>query len=315
MKRFLSFFTFIFGLYCFSQQYIEIKGVAKDTTKNRSFVKIDINDTLFKFRQKAAITKNWEGYHELTKNKNYSTYADSTGIFSIRAKLTDSISFYSSRYFKQKHAVSDLLKMKQIKIQLVPEPCIPYKSCEQKTATNYYIFIGQKIEVKYEEQPYYCNVIMMDSQFKATYKVLDNVYGKFPQDIISFFAFDHYGTPKFSKYENVMLFVGEYCDKFYHTKYQYFDVYKTKNGKWATPGDPYKYNRYVKEKIVKARKIKFNDDVVYDISNLTQKQVDKEYPKEYYKIIENKAIPIKGTYVSDLIKVKEGVFKEFNIKL
>lgn len=303
-----------FSIFCKSQ-FVEIKGIAKDTTKNRSFVKIDINDTLFKFRQKAAITKNWEGYHELTQDKNYSTYADSTGIFKIKAKVTDSIAFYSYRYFKQNYAVSDLLKMNSIKIQLEPEPCIPYKSCEQKTPSNYFIFVGEKIEVKGEEIPYYCNTIIMDGKFKATYKVLKNVYGKHPLNTFSFYAFDHYGTPNFSKYKNVLLFVGEYCNEFYHTKYQYFDIYKTKNGKWATPGDPYKYNLYTKDKYIKAKTINFDKNVYFDISDYSKERIAKEYPKEYYKVIGNRAIPIKGIYISEMIKVKENVFKEFNIKL
>lgn len=304
----------LLSIFCKSQ-IVQIKGIAKDTTKNRSFVKIDINDTLFKFRQKAAITKKWEGYHELTQNKNYSTYADSTGIFNIKAKVTDSIAFYSYRYFKQKHAVSDLLKMNSIKIQLEPEPCIPYKTCEQKTPSNYYIFVGEKVDIKGEEIPYYCNTIIMDSKFKATYKVLKNIYGKLPQKVVTFYAFDHYGTPNFSKYKNVLLFVGEYCGEFYNTKYQYFDVYKTKNGKWATTGDPYKYNQYIKDKTIKAKTINFDKNVYFDISNFSKERIEKEYPEEYYRIIGNKAIPIKGIYINEMIKVKENVFKEFNIKI
>lgn len=195
------------------------------------------------------------------------------------------------------------LKKNPIKIQLEPEPCIPYKNCEQKTPSNYYIFVGEKIEVKGEEIPYYCDTILMDGKFKASYKVLKNVYGKFPQNTISFFAFDHYGIPKFSKYENVLLFIGEYCNELFHTKYQFFDVYKTKNGKWATPGNPYKYNQYKKNKIVKARRIKFDKNVFFDISNISKDRIEKEYPKEYFNIVGNKAIPIKGTYINELIKI------------
>ena len=205
--------------------------------------------------------------------------------------------------------------MNPIHIKLEPEPCVPYRRCEQKTPSNYYIFIGEKIEVRGEEIPYYCNTIIMDGKFKANYKVLKNIYGNFPQKTIIFYAFDHYGKPKFSEYQNVLLFVGEYCNELFHTKYQYFDVYKTKNGKWASPGNPYKYNQYAKDKFVKAQKMKFNKNVFFDISNLSKERLAKEYPSEYFKIVGNKAIPIKGTYVKDLIKIKQGVFKEFNIKL
>lgn len=299
-----------------SSQTVKIEGHALDTVKSGNYVMIQVNDTLKKFRDSASLTKKWDGYQELTNNSNFVTHTDSTGYFSISAKPTDSLFFYSSTYFTQKYVVTDLLKRKEIKIQLVPEPCIPYVACEQKTPSKFYIFIGKKIELKGQEVPYYCNVVMMDAEFKSTYKIEKNIYGDFPKDSIVFTTFDHYGTPNFGKYKYVLLFVGEYCGKLFHEKYQYFDLYKTKNGKWASPGDPYKYDTYQKEKIITAKKITFDSSVWFDVSKLNTEQIELEYPNEFYKIVDNKAIPFMGTYVEDLIKIKKnGVLKERKIEL
>ncbi len=297
-------------------QTVKIEGLALDTVKSHNYVMINVNDTLKKFRDKGVITKKWEGYKELTENKNFVTHTDSKGYFSISAKLTDSLFFYSNSYFTQKYAVSDLMKRKEIKIQLEAEPCISYVSCEQEKPSKYYIFIGKKIELEGQKIPYYCNIVMMDAEFKSKYKIEKNIYGDFPKDSIVFTAFDHYGMPNFGKYEYVLLFIGEYCGKLIHEKYQYFDLYKTKNGKWASPGNPYKYDNNQKEKNIAPKKINFESSVWFDVSKLNEKQIESEYPTEYYKIIENKAIPIMGTYVEDLIKIKKnGVLKARKIEL
>ena len=93
-----------------------------------------------------------------------------------------------------------------------------------------FVFVGEKIavtELPYEEGS-------MDAGYKAKYKILQRVYGNYPNDIIEFVAYDHYGTPAFSKYKNVLLFVSEYEGKFYHEKYVYDPLFKTKDGRWAT---------------------------------------------------------------------------------
>ena len=307
----------VFSLQFSKSQDIRIEGIAVNSFKANTFVGIDVNDTLRKFRKKAFDSKNWDGYNELYSNKKYVTHTDSTGHFIITAKPTDSISFYFHRNIKQMYLVSDLLKMKSIKIQLEREPCVEYVRCEQANPTNYYIFIGKKIDVTVESQPYYCNGDeLLDAKFKSIYKIEKNIYGVFPKDTITFTAFDHFGVPNFSKFDNVLLFVGEYCGNLYHEKYQYFDLYKTKNGKWACPGNPYKYNKYLKDKIIKPKKIKFDKSVWFDISNLNPKLIEQEYPKEFYKIIDNKAIPFMGTYVDELLTIKGNILRKkvINIK-
>lgn len=288
-------------------QNVTISGTALDTTNGRNRVYIVVNDTLRKFRE--GKSPNWDVYSNLIKDMTLSFFTKADGAFQVKANKTDSIFFESFRHIPQIYSVSDLLKMKPIKIQLEPQICIPYVACKDTLPSKYYIFVGQKLKVIPEQEPYYCDVMTMDSKVNAEYKILEQVVGKFPKDTIHFASFNHNHRITFSNYENVLLFVGEYCGDLYHEKYQYFELYKTMNGKWASPGDPYKYDEYHRKNL-KAQSIQFNDSVWFDISKLSDAAIKQQYPMPFYKIEGQKAIPIMGCYIDELILVKkEGVLK------
>ena len=120
---------------------------------------------------------------------------------------------------------------------------------EQKDKTvNLYASIGKKISVQKVERDttktekfigldgdtVVQKVIFFDQKFKAKYQVLRNVFNVLPIDTISFIVYDHYGRPQFEDYENVLLYIllDQEDEKFYHQKYQFDPVKKTKNGNW-----------------------------------------------------------------------------------
>ena len=312
MHKILFILLFLFSSKGYSQK-VTISGTAFDTTKGRNRVHIVVNDTLRKFRE--SISPDWEIYKKLTEDTSVNLFAKKDGKFQVTAYKTDSIYFQSSRHIQKVYSVSDLLKMKQVDIRLDPEICIPYVRCEDTLPSNVYVFVGQKLKVDYEPEPYYCDVITMDSRFNAEYKILEQELGHYGKDTIGFTVFDHYGKPAFSKYETVLLFVSEYCEKLYHEKYQYFDLYKTADGKWASPGDPYKYDGYHRKNLV-AQNIRFADTVYFDVSKLSEAAIKKQYPAPYYRIEGQKAIPVMGSYIEDLITVKrDGVLTARKIKL
>jgi hypothetical protein len=191
------------------------------------------------------------------------------------------------------------------------------------------VFVGEIISVKYsplqqKKEPLVPVIrngdttymqpvrIIFDGRYVAKYKVLKLVYGSYKADTIEFIAFDHYGEPAFSKFKTVLLFVSIKDGKFYHEKYQYFDVYKTVGGRWANPGDPYKPDGFgdYHRKIIKPQFVKFKEKAYYDISKYDEERINKFFPKKYFKIINQKAYPFMGTYIEDLFTVKkEGVLK------
>jgi len=312
MRQTLLILLLVLSITGYSQK-VTIRGTAFDTTNGRNWVHVVVNDTLRKFRESKS--PNWDNYKKLTEDTSVNLFAKKDGKFQVTAYKTDSIFFQSFRHIQKVYSVSDLLKMKKIDVRLDPEICIPYVRCEDTLPSNVYVFVGQKLKVDYEPEPYYCDVITMDSRFNARYKILEQEVGRYNKDTINFTVFDHYGRPAFSKYETVLLFVSEYCGKLYHEKYQYFDLYKTADGKWASPGDPYKYDSYHKKNLL-AQNIKFADTVYFDVSRLSEAAIKQQYPEPYYKIEKQKAIPVMGSYIDDLITVKrEGVLKARKIKL
>ncbi|MCR1026434.1 hypothetical protein NQT66_16550 [Cellulophaga baltica] len=116
-------------------------------------------------------------------------------------------------------------------------------------SVNLYAFIGEKISVT-EFDPNENNTrieidsisgdtirrvsYVMDSGFKNKYKVVKNVFNDLKTDTIEFVAYDHYGRPGFEKYENVILYISLNNEKgnYYHQKYQFDPIEKTKNGSW-----------------------------------------------------------------------------------
>jgi len=177
----------------------------------------------------------------------------------------------------------------------------------QTRKDSLYVFVGKKIEIVKFEIPHDTSEIVLDEGFKAKYQIIQNVYGNYNKDTIEFEVFDHYGIPTFSKYDYVLLFVGNYNGKLYHEKYQYFDVYKTKNGRWASS---YNFSEYAynKNTTVKPEPIDFLDEVSYKL-NLNQKNKDryeKMFAPPYYKIVGDKAIAVWGNYVEQLFELKKG---------
>lgn len=315
MTKYIILFFLLFSLKTTAQK-ITISGTAFDTTNGRSWVRIILNDTIRRFiGTKETKEINWDTYRKIIKDTTLFAFAKKDGKFKIAAQITDSLFFQSDISIQQAYAVADLLKMDSIKIRLEPKVCIPYVPCTDPTPSNVYVFIGEKVQVSDEEQPYYCNFYSMDMTYQAEYKILNNVVGKFPKDTIKFTVYDHYGTPAFSNYKNVLLFVSEYCGRLLHEKYQFFDLYKTVDGKWASPGDPYKYDNYHRKNLT-ATKMQFPDTVRFDISKLKQATIQELYPSPFYTIEGQYAIPIMGSYVEDLIAVKRnGVLKARNIIL
>lgn len=176
-----------------------------------------------------------------------------------------------------------------------------------------FAFVGQKILV--EILPH--REGSMDGGFKAKYKILQKVFGDFSQDTIEFVAYDHYGVPSFSKFENVLLYVSADSGTYFHQKYMYNDVYKTKDDRWAGSYAilDYKHGNNKKVKI-KPIKIDFQNPVVYPLEEIRESgdTVQLAYPKPYFKTTNNGAIVVYGNYVEELFMLKrDGFFTARNI--
>ena len=170
--------------------------------------------------------------------------------------------------------------------------------------TLLFAFVGQKISV--EHLPSKQN--SFDNGFKAKYLVLQKIYGNFSQDTIEFVAYDHYGLPPFSKFKNVLLYVSADSGTYYHQKYMYNDVYKTKDGRWAGTyaSNDYEhgYNRHTK---IKPVKIEFAAKVSFPVKTVDERgnQLEFSYPNPYFKTVGDSAFAVYGNYAEDLVTLKK----------
>ncbi len=321
----------------YSQQ-LRIRGTVQDTiTSSRSpfdQTYVILNDTLVRGYPAYRIVKNKrkpekltmaeavarhvkdsiakERWHDLHKDTRFVVSPDKENKFEIMANISDSLIFQRRSFITQRHAVKDLIRMEKIDIRLQPKICEPEFECDE-TNPKLYVIIAEKIDAKYREQ-YYCPVkgsikISMDTRYDAKYKVLSNIYGSYSKDTIDFTTYDHYGTPKFLSYKYVMLFISEHCGRLFHEKYQYFDVYPTADGRWARPGDPYRFDKKIPQTVT-VQKLKFKEPVSFDISNEYMHIIKEEYPEPYFKITRNKAYPLTGVYSDVLFEIKkQGILK------
>ncbi|EJL70453.1 hypothetical protein [Chryseobacterium populi] len=312
LKKIIFLLLIFFTIICRSQ-IVTVQGIAKDSLNN--FIAISVNDTIRKFRDKAFKDKNWEGYDKLANNKNFVTMPDSLGNYIINAKVTDTLYFYKRKYITQKYKVEDIIKNK-IVVDLKPMPCIPFKTCDQRIPSKLYVFVGKKINVESVDTSQYCGE-MMDSEYKAEYRIEQEFSEHYPSSTIIFTAYDHNSMKEydFRNYNNILVFVGEYCGDLIQLKYQFFPVYKTAHGKWAAVIKP-RDEHYYKQDKFKPTNIIFDKSVSFDLpDHLSPQQITQlieyKFPEKYYKIKGGKVFPIMGRSAEDLVKLwKELYYKE-----
>lgn len=275
-------------------QKVNLVGIAQ-TFENRGYVKIVLNDTLKKLPKSFSDSL----YQKMWKNKEIICYSDENGNFSFKADLKDSLVFSSDRYISQTHKVSNLFKKKDsINVILEPKPCIEYVPCIE-TNPERYIFIGEKIDVSPGSEPNYCNIVSMDSKSKSKYKILKKFTNNLNFDIIDFVSYDHSSIVKYDEFENVLLFVGKYCDSLIHQKYHYQPVYKMKNGKWASPiFEEYDSTKRKSEK--QPHKVKMAEPITITKYN-SYRKLEDVYKKPFFKIKKGKVYMLYGYYPEDLI--------------
>ena len=174
-----------------------------------------------------------------------------------------------------------------------------------KSDNDLLVFVGKQVSIeKFEPILDEGTIAVLDAAYKAKYKILETVYGEYLSgEVIEFEAYDHYGFPQFGIYKTVLLFVSEKEGRVFHQKYQYYDVYKTKNGKWATCGNPYESEEDLEPKPLKD--IIFEPEVSYNISHYSEVFVRDVYASPTFKLEGDKAICVQGTYVDELFEIKK----------
>lgn len=168
-------------------------------------------------------------------------------------------------------------------------------------------FIGEKIKVKEVKR----KGLMFNQWFKVRYKVLESIYGDFQKQKIEFTVADHFGVPAFSNYDHVLLFVRLYGNRFHHVKYRFCDLYKTKDGRWASPYDSHLYSRsWNNHSEARPEKIEFCEEVFYTISpDLSPEEIREYFPTPFFRLEENRAYAVYGNYLEELLFLTAPIYE------
>lgn len=177
--------------------------------------------------------------------------------------------------------------------------------------SEYFVFVGKKISLTPVTPKLKENKSSFDSKFLAKYQIIKPYKGSYHGAEIEFTVFDHYGVPQFSEYDHVLLYVVLHDGKYYHSKYQFTPVYKTKSGVWAGAYAAYDYTHSNNANTtIKPVKIDFYSPVEFDISGYEQEEIEVWFPQPYYNISGNRATAVYGNYLNELFFLKQqGVLK------
>ena len=227
-----------------------------------------------------------------------------------------------------------LSKLLPIFLYTFPLFCFAQQDCGENAGsdTKLFVFIGQKVEVI--NTPSEKDEIINDAKFVATYKIIEKICGDFPGDTITFEVISTFIDSTFKGQNTTLFFLLKNVEE--NDGYQlwgdaYYDVYKTKDGRWASP---LKTNDHpwspsisllpaIKRKLLLMSlpgktfpaEIPFEQEVWYDISGMTREEIHLTYPDKYYKIEGQKAIAVYGNDVPQLFNIQKGgmMFKYWGI--
>lgn len=177
---------------------------------------------------------------------------------------------------------------------------------EPVSESDFLVFVGQKIRVDEFQLPACDQCIVFDHAFRAHYRVVRTVYGSYQDAEIHFDALDHYGRPAFAAHEHALLFVRRGKDgKWQHEKYQYFPVYETQDGDWATCGSAYQFEHPSLRGPSTARPIAFKRPVVQRLPQRSRQVLDERFAPADWQRANGKATCRQGTPLAELFEVKK----------
>jgi len=155
--------------------------------------------------------------------------------------------------------------------------------------------------------------IIQDYKFKAKIEILEQFKGNLNNSEIVFDLYNHYGKPNLPKSNIYLFFVIKLNGKFQLLKYAHHRVYKTTTGKLVIPYDRNEYRNQKKPLLkIQPEKMNFRQIPEFNIyKDDSPDWINRTYPKPYYRIENNKAIPIYGNYIEDYINLRlNGTLKE-----
>ena len=122
----------------------------------------------------------------------------------------------------------------------------------ENDSINLYAFVGKKVSViqfnpnngksmfkidSITGDTVLASGLIWDRGFRNKYRLLKNIFNELEPGTVEFVSYDHYGRPEYEKYSHVILYlsISSKDGTYYHQKYQFDPVEKTKDGTWKGP--------------------------------------------------------------------------------
>lgn len=296
MKNIIYIVLLISGYGC-SQKVTVSGNVSAGRFKEHLIV---LNDTFVKYESSGF--GNLDDANKLYFSNKFHTVSDRKGNFSIKAKRTDSLYFYSRGYKKQAYLADDLIRRDTVIITLEEYPCDTVKC---KEIPKYFIVGGSKVTSRNTNGEICPSMLLLGSRYEAKYKIidigLDSTYQN--ENIIFTVSVGHY--PDIFEHKDAVLFISESCGKYHLWNGNFIDIYKTADGRWASP-----YSIY--NKSLTPEPMAFQQTVVFSVKGEDRDYINKHYPSPYYKIEGNKAIAVYGYYLPELLEAKKAELRKYH---
>ncbi|MFD2556078.1 hypothetical protein [Sphingobacterium tabacisoli] len=214
---------------------------------------------------------------------------------------------------------TDLFRVAQRVLLLIIFIVLSYEGKSRTLKDSLFVFIGEKISLERDrndkmsgidtiingQDTLFSGWQRLSFKYDAKYRILDKIYGDYDKDTIDFILYDHEGNPEVAEHNTVMVFVSKHNGVLYHETYQYFPMYMTTEGRWASPYSVQDYNHPYRDSItVEPEIIPFKDEVYFSVIHLHPDKIAKIYSPQYFEIRDRKAYTRYGNYPEDLFKLK-----------
>ncbi|MFT3703500.1 MAG: hypothetical protein QM802_14085 [Agriterribacter sp.] len=169
------------------------------------------------------------------------------------------------------------------------------------SSTKVFVFVGELLDFKKITAEERVN----EARFLAIYRIIERVCGNYSGDTIRFNIIDADYDTSFARIKNQLLMLTK--DTTEYNNYRLwgglcFDVFKTKNNRWAVPFMEKNNVITIGQKALNPRKMGFAKDAFYDTKGMTKEEVGTIFYEPYYRIEGNKVFPVLGNSIEEVFR-------------
>lgn len=182
--------------------------------------------------------------------------------------------------------------------------CQTQSDCGERpeSTKKLFVFIGELLDSRslpVEER--------QASRFLATYRILERVCGNHIGDTISVNVaqWRYHADFRKSRYKLIIQTTYKREDSDESSWNLDYDVFKTVKNKWVGVHSRSCETTFEGQKNLIPKKVRFSNDAFFNTRGMSTEEINLDYPEPYYKLKNNKAIPVLGYSINELFQHKK----------